>query len=108
KPEDQAKLEADVHALIDKQLAAAVERNLLKELAEVDPNVKDLREEQDIEDIRRTINKTQIANVRVEWSEEKAIITEKHPQGMLPTITTMVDANGKKLVWEDFYSRINV
>lgn len=108
KPEDQAKLEADVHALIEKQLAAAVQRNLLKEIADVDPNVKNLNEEQDIEDIRRTINKTQIANVRVEWSEEKAIITEKHPQGMLPTITSMVDGKGKALRWEDHYSKINV
>ena len=74
----------------------------------VDPDVKGLREDQDIEDIRRTIRSTQIATVRVEWSEAKAIVTERSPQGMLPTVTSLTDANGQPLVWEDYYSKINV
>ena len=45
-------------------------------------------EGQDIEDVQREVSKTQIANVRVEWTEAKAIITEKNPQGMLPTVTS--------------------
>src|SRR5690606_20476054 len=51
KAEDQAKLEADIRSIITKQLEAAVQRNLLKEIAEVDPNTKELREGQDIEDV---------------------------------------------------------
>ncbi|MFP8781301.1 hypothetical protein [Hydrogenophaga sp. RWCD_12] len=107
-PEENAKLESDVRALINKQLEAAVQRNLLKEIAEVDPNVKALQEGQDIEDIRRTINKSQIANVRVEWSEAKTIITSKAPQGQLPTVTSLKGADGKPVKWEDYYSKLSV
>lgn len=107
-PEENAKLESDVRALINKQLEAAVQRNLLKEIAEVDPNVKALQEGQDIEDIRRTINKSQIANVRVEWHEAKTIITNKAPQGQLPTVTSLKGADGKPVKWEDYYSKLSV
>lgn len=106
--EEQNALESEVRAAINQQLAEAVERNLLQAATAVDPNVKELREGEDIEDIRRTVNSTQIANVRVEWSEAKAIITDRHPKGMLPTITTMTDAQGAVLKWEDYYSKINV
>lgn len=106
--EDNAKLEADIRAIINKQLEAAVQRNLLKEIAEVDPNVKELQEGQDIENIRRSISKTQIANVRVEWSEAKAVIVNRNPQGMLPTITSLKDDKNKPLKWEDYYSKINL
>jgi hypothetical protein len=107
-PEENAKLEGDVRALINKQLEAAVQRNMLKEIADVDPNVKALQEGQDIEDIRRTINKSQIANVRVEWSEAKTIITNKAPQGQLPTVTSLKGADGKPVKWEDYYSKLSV
>jgi hypothetical protein len=106
--EEQSKFEDTVRAAINGQLAEAVKRNMLTAIADVDPNVKDLQEGQDIEDIRRTVNKVQIASVRVEWSEAKAIVTDKDPQGMLPTVTSMSDADGNKLKWEDYYSKINV
>ena len=108
KAEDQAKIEADIRAIITKQLEAAVQRNLLKEIAEVDPDTKELREGQDIEDVRRSVSKTQMANVVVEWSEAKAIITNKNPQGMLPTVTSLKDGNNKPVKWEECYSKINV
>jgi hypothetical protein len=108
KPEDQAKLEADIRATINKQLEAAVQRNLLKEIQDVDPNTKELQEGQDIEDIRRTIKKTQMADVVVEWSESKAVIINKNPQGMLPSVTSIKGANNQALKWEDYYSKINV
>jgi hypothetical protein len=108
KPEDQAKLEESIRAAINKQLEQAVQRNLLKEIAEVDPDTKELREGQDIEDVRRSVSKTQIANVRVEWEEAKAVISNKNPQGMLPTVTSMKDGQNKPIKWEDYYSKINV
>ena len=108
KPEDQAKLEADIRASINKQLEAAVQRNLLKEIQEVDPNTKELREGQDIEDIRRSVSKTQMADVVIEWSESRAIIVNKNPQGMLPTVTSMKDTGNKPLKWEDYYSKISL
>ncbi|MBX9401655.1 hypothetical protein K4L06_10045 [Lysobacter sp. BMK333-48F3] len=107
-PEENAKLEADIRAAINKQLEAAVQRNLLKEIAEVDPNIKELQEGQDFEKIRRAVSKTQIANVRIEWSEAKAVIVNRIPQGMLPTITSLKDGKNKPLKWENYYSKINL
>lgn len=107
-PEENTKLESEIRSLINKQLEAAVQRNLLKEIADVDPNTKELREGQDIEDIRRTINKTQMANVEVKWSEAKTIVTQRNPQGLLPTIASMKGKDNKPLKWEDYYSKVSV
>lgn len=107
-PEENTKLEAEIRAIITKQLEAAVQRNLLKEIAEVDPNTKELREGQDIEDIRRSINKTQMANVEVKWSEAKTILVPRNPQGMLPSIPSMKGKDNKPLKWEDYYSKVSV
>jgi hypothetical protein len=106
--EDQIKYEQQITTMINTQLDEAVKRNLLQAIADVDPSVKDLHEGRDIEDIKRQISKTQIANVRVGWDLAKAIVTDKHPQGMLPTVTSLQDAQGKPLKWEDYYSKINV
>ena len=94
--------------MINNQLDEAVKRNLLQAIADVDPDIKALQEGQDIEDIKRQVSQTQIANVRVGWEMAKAIITDKHPQGMLPTVTSLKDAQGTPLKWEDYYSKINV
>ncbi|CUS37826.1 conserved hypothetical protein [Candidatus Nitrospira nitrosa] len=108
KAEDQAKLEKDIRDHIMKQLETKVQQNLLKEIQAVDPNTKELREGQDIEDIRRTISQTQIADVVVGWEQENTIIVNKNPQGMLPTITSMKDANNQPLKWDDYYLNIGV
>lgn len=106
--EDNLKLEADIHAMINKQLEDQVQRNMLQAIAEVDPNTKELREGQDIEDIRRTINRSQISSVRVGWTEAKAIIANKNPNGMLPTITSLKDGKGKPCKWEDYYTKVDL
>ncbi|MEO5852253.1 MAG: hypothetical protein ABIQ15_07045 [Nocardioides sp.] len=107
-PEQQAEFEATIRNTINNQLAEAVKRNLMQSIADVDPNVKNLNEDQDIEDIRRTVNKTQIANVSVEWKEAKAVVMVVHPQGSLPTVTSLKDPEGNALKWEDYYSKISV
>lgn len=107
-PEENTKLETEIRAIINKQLEAAVQRNLLKEIAEVDPNTKELREGQGIEDIKRTINKTQMANVEVKWSEAKTIVTQRNPQGLLPSVVSIKGKDNKPLKWEDYYSKVDV
>lgn len=106
--DDQAKLEKDIRDHIMKQLETKVQQNLLKEIQAVDPNTKELREGQDIEDIRRSISQTQMADVVVEWEQANTIIVNKNPQGMLPTITSMKDANNQPLKWDDYYFKIGV
>ncbi|KQT94746.1 hypothetical protein ASG49_07970 [Marmoricola sp. Leaf446] len=107
-PEQQADFETTIRNTINTQLAEAVKRNLMQAITDVDPNVKNLNEDQDIEDIRRSVNKTQIANVSVEWREAKAVVMDVHPQGSLPTVTSLKDADGNALKWEDYYSKISV
>jgi hypothetical protein len=106
--EDQATVDAAMRESILSQLEAGVQRNLLEAVQAVDPNVKGWTEDQDIEDVRRQISNTQIADVHVEWTEAKAIIKTIHPQEMLPTVTSLKDANGTPLKWEDYYSKISV
>ncbi len=108
KPEDQQKADSEIRTMINNQLNEAVKRNMLTAIADVDPSTKDLEQDQGIEDIRRTVNKSQIANVTISWEEDKAIITEKSPQGMLPTVTSMKDGHGQAAKWEDYHTKIDL
>lgn len=100
--DDQRKLEEQIRSSITRQLESAVERNMLKEIQKVDPDTKSLREEQDIEDIKRTVSKSQIANVDISYRENQVIEWNIVPQGVLPNITTMKGADGKEFVWSDY------
>ena len=106
--EQQAEFDSWVHELITKQLEEGVKRNLLQAVADVDPNVTAWTDGQDIEDVHREVTNTQISDVRVEWSEAKAIVRTIHPQGMLPTVTSLKGPDGQPLKWEDYYSKISV
>ncbi|MFT4102039.1 MAG: hypothetical protein QM674_13570 [Burkholderiaceae bacterium] len=107
-PEQQAAFDASIRDAIRTELEAGVQRNLLEAVQAVDPDVKGWTEGQDIEDVRRQVSNTQISDVHVEWTEAKAIIRSIHPKGMLPTVTSLKDANGTPLKWEDYYSKISV
>lgn len=107
-PDQQAAFDASVRESILGQLDAAVKRNMLEAVQAVDPSVKDLTEKQDIENIRRTVSSTQMSDVYVSWSEAKAIVHQIHPNGSLPTVTSLKDAGGAALKWEDYYSKISV
>src|SRR5690606_34863673 len=79
-----------------------VERNMLQEIQAVDPDTKSLREDQDIEDIKRTVSKTQLADVRISYKESQVIEWNIVPQGLLPNITTMIGPDGKPFKWSDY------
>lgn len=105
--QENAKLSADMMALVQTQLAAMVERNLITAMADVNPDVKNLHEDQDLEDIKRNISSTQIANVRISFDQKRVITMKMHPTGMLPTITSIKDGNGQAVKWEDYYTKIS-
>jgi hypothetical protein len=47
--------------------------------------------------------------VHIEWSEAKAVIINKNPQGMLPSVTSLKDAQNRPFKWdEEYYFRISV
>jgi hypothetical protein len=107
-PEQRAQFDSWVHDLITKQLEAGVQRNLLQAIQAVDPSVKEWTEGQDLEDVHRQVSNTQISDVQVEWTEAKAIIRPIHPNGSLPTVTSLKGADGQPLKWEDYYSKVSV
>lgn len=107
-PQQRIEFDAWVHELITKQLEAGVQRNLLQAIQAVDPNVKPLTEDQGFENVKKQVSDNQISDVRVEWSEARAIIRQIHPNGSLPTVTSLKDADGKALKWEDYYSKVSV
>lgn len=106
-PQENAELSANLTAAVQQQLAAMVERNLITAMTDVDPNVKALQDEQDIEDIKRNISSTQIADVRVSFTETRAIIVTKSPQDTLPTIPSLTGPDGQPLNWTDYFSKIS-
>ncbi|MBI1180088.1 MAG: hypothetical protein GC201_05980 [Alphaproteobacteria bacterium] len=100
--DDQRKMEEEIRSAITKQVEDAVERNMLKEIEKVDPDTKSLREDQGIEDIKRTVSKTQIASVNISFKQSSVIEWPIAPQGLLPNITTMKGPDGKVFNWNDY------
>jgi hypothetical protein len=107
-PDERREFDEWVRELITKQLEEGVKRNLLQTVADVNPDVTAWTDGEDLENVRRTVNNTQISDVRVEWTEAKAIIRQIHPQGSLPTVTSLKGPDGAPLRWEDYYSNISV
>jgi len=106
-PQENAELSANLTQSVQQALAAMVERNLLKAMEDVNPDVKALHEGQDIEDIRRSISSTQIADLSVSFTETRAIAMTKSPQDQLPTITSLKGPDGQALRWDDYYSKVS-
>jgi hypothetical protein len=100
--EDQRKMEQEIRSAVTRQLEDAVERNMLKEIEKADPDTKSLREDQDIEDIKRKVQKTQVASVNISFKESQVIEWNIVPQGLLPNITTMKGPDGKPFAWSDY------
>lgn len=106
--EDQRKMEADIRAAVTRQLEDAVERNMLKEIEKADPDTKSLREDQDIEDIKKTVTQTQISDVNISFKESQVIEWNIVPQGLLPNITTMTGPDGKAFEWKDYALEVDL
>lgn len=106
-PDKQQALEDELRANLNKQLQAGVERNLLKEIQKTNPDTKSLRDDDDIEDIKRTVSNTEIASVHIEFSETHTIEWPFNPQGTLPNITTMTGPDGP-IKWADYAIEVDL
>lgn len=106
--DEQRKIESEIRSTVIKQLEDAVERNMLKEIERTNPDTKSLREEQDIEDIKRTVSNTQISDVNISYKESQVIEWNIVPQGLLPNITTMKGPDGAPLKWEDYAQEVDL
>ena len=106
-PQENEEVSKNLTLAVQQMLATMVERNLITAMADVDPNTKALQEDQDIEDIKRNISSTQIADVRVNFTETRSIVMKRSPQGMLPAVTAIKGPDGQPLKWQDYYSKIS-
>jgi hypothetical protein len=106
--DDQRKLEEEIRTAIMRQLEDGIERNMLEEIKKEDPDTKSLREDQDIEDIKRTVSKTQVASVNVSFTQSSTIQWNIVPQGLLPNITTMSGPDGQPFKWSDYALEVDL
>lgn len=106
-PQENEEVSKNLTLAVQQMLATMVERNLITAMTDVDPNTKALQDDQDIEDIKRNISSTQIADVRVAFTETRSIVMKRSPQGMLPAVTAVKGPDGQPLRWEDYYSLVS-
>ena len=97
------KVQAQLRDWATKSLEDAVERKMIKAIA---PVPDDQRKAPDgIEDVTRDITNTQISSFSLDYAESQTVEWHQVPQGILPNITSLTDANGNALKWSD-YARI--
>lgn len=106
--EEQAKTEKTIRDTITRQLEDAVERNMLQAIAKENPDTKSLREDQDIEDIKRVVERREVANVEIEYKENRVVEWSVVPQGTLPNITSLKGPDGKAYAWKDFATEVSL
>jgi hypothetical protein len=106
--DEQAKTEKTIRDTITRQLEDAVERNMLQAIQKENPDTTSLREGQDIEDIKRVVERREVGDVRIEWTENRVIEWSVLPQGTLPNITSLKDPDGRVYAWKDFATDVSL
>jgi hypothetical protein len=84
-------------------LEEAVERNMIEAIAPVSDDKRKVPD--GIEDVTRDITNTKISSITINYREAQTIEWNALPQGILPNITTLVDAEGAPIKWAD-YARV--
>lgn len=100
--EDNQKILDNLTTTLQNQLEQKASKMVLEAIQKVDPNVKDLHEGQDIEDIKRNISKSQMSDVQIYWRAKQSIEADFSTSGQLPNITSMTGPDGEKFKWEDY------
>ena len=100
------KVRAPIRDWATRALEDAVERNMIEAIA---PMSEDQRKAPDgIEDVTRDITSTRIASVSIHYKEAQTVEYFVAPQGVLPNITSLTDAAGAPVKWEDYASIIDL
>lgn len=85
---------------IRRQLDEGIKRNVLEAIPRESRDVTKLRE-MGFDDIKRTVNVTQIASVKVSYEAEKVVEMPANPNAPLPAFGSVL-VNGKPLKWDDY------
>lgn len=102
------KINDDVYNIVQSQLEKAVARNVLQAIQAVNPDVKSLWDDQDIENIKRDVSSSRVSDVNIDVTQTLTVEWALNPQGSLPTITSMKGPDGKPLKWESFAQEVNL
>ncbi len=94
------KMKDSIRDSVSRDLSEGIKRNVLEMVPPESRDVEKLRE-RGFDDIKRTIDTTRIASVRVEYKEAMIIPLVETPNVPLPAFGSMT-ANGKPLKWEDY------
>jgi hypothetical protein len=85
---------------IRRQLDEGIKRNVLEAIPRESRDVEKLRD-MGFDDIKRTVNVTQIASVRVSYEAEKVVEMPANPNAPLPAFGS-ITVGGKALKWDDY------
>jgi hypothetical protein len=100
------KVQAQLRDWATKALEDAVERNMIEAIA---PVPDDQRKAPDgIEDVTRDITSTKISSVTIRYHEAQTVEWNVAPQGVLPNITSLKDASGAAIKWEEYSHTIDL
>jgi len=89
-----------------RSLEDGVERRMIEAIAPVPEDQRDLPE--GIDDLTKKISKSKISSFTLEYNEKMPVEWNIVPQGMLQNITSLTDANGNAVVWEDYAQTVDL
>jgi hypothetical protein len=102
------KLVAEVKSWAMQEVKSAAEDHMKQALHLENPeDAKKWYTEQGIENVRRNVIKQQISSFQFDYKENQYYDRLTSPNDILPTITSLVDKNGKPYKWEDYFQEID-
>ncbi len=96
----QQKMIATIEDSVRRQLDEGIKRNVLEAIPPESRDVEKLRE-RGFEDIKRTVDTTRIASVRVEYKAAAVVEMPANPNAPLPAFGSIM-VGGKALKWDDY------
>ena len=105
-PEADRKLKERIRANMEQALQDAVLRKMIPDIETIPTDARGMPE--DIEHLRREFETTKVATFETEYRENTAIEWNIAPQGTLPNITNLKDAEGNPVKWEDHATLVDL
>jgi hypothetical protein len=105
-PEADRKLKDRIRAMLERALQDAVLRKMIPDIEAVPTDERGVPE--DIEHLRRSFETNRVSSFEQQYRENSAVEWNIVPQGTLPNITTMADADGKPVLWTDHATEVDL
>jgi hypothetical protein len=100
------KMIAEVRSWAMTTLEKQIDAKMLEKVA---PATEDQRKIPDgIENVTRDISNVKIGDITLNYTENATVEWDVYPPGTLPNITTLTDADGTPLKWQDFAQEVSL